>query len=106
MTDSTTVDSSDDRIIHDEAHQRYVLMRGDRELGHEEYDVRNGVIRFIHTTVPDIGERGLGAKLVAGALADVRVKNQQVIPVCPFVKRFIEKNAEYQDLLAIPLDEL
>jgi len=29
----------------------------------------------------------------------VRADGLKVIPECPFVKAFIEKNAEYQDLL-------
>ncbi len=107
MNDSDAVDGTADRVVHDEANHRYLLMRGDTELGREEYDLDNGVIRFLSTVVPDTGERGLGSKLVEGALADVRARgDRQLIPVCPFVKRYVEKNEQYQDLLAIPLDEL
>jgi len=107
MSDRIVVDSVEDRVVHDEANHRYVLMRGDKELGREEYDLDDGVIRFLSTIVPDTGERGLGGKLVAGALDDVRARGDlHLVPVCPFVKRYIEKNEQYQDLLAAPLDEL
>ena len=48
---------------------------------------------------PELGGRGIGSKLIRGALDQVRADGLKVIPECPFVKAFIEKNAEYQDLL-------
>lgn len=62
-----------DRIEHDAAGSRYVLRRGERELGFVEYEQAPGMLTFVHTEIdPDVQERGLGTKLVAGALDDVR----------------------------------
>jgi uncharacterized protein len=48
---------------------------------------------------PELGGRGIGSKLIAGALDQVRAEGLKVITQCPFVKAFIAKNAAYQDLL-------
>jgi uncharacterized protein len=58
-------------------------------------------ITFIHTEVPpQLGGRGIGSRLVKGALAQVRAEGLKVKPVCPFVRRYIETHPEEQDLLA------
>jgi predicted GNAT family acetyltransferase len=42
--------------------------------------------------------RGLGYRLVRGALDEVRRLNLKVVPECWFVREVIERNAEFQDL--------
>ncbi|CAN5167418.1 GNAT family N-acetyltransferase [soil metagenome] len=64
------------------------------------YELSNGVITFVHTEVPkELGGKGIGSKLIKGALDQVRAAGLEVIPQCPFVKAYIEKHAEYADLL-------
>lgn len=64
------------------------------------YDVSNGVITFIHTEVPkELEGKGVGSKLVKGALDQVRADGLKVVAQCPFVKAYIGKHAEYADLL-------
>ncbi len=64
------------------------------------YDIADGVITFIHTEVPsELGGKGIGSKLIREALDQVRADGLKVIPQCPFVKAFIEKHPDYQDLL-------
>ena len=64
------------------------------------YKIADGVITFIHTEVPpELGGKGSGSKLIRGALDQVRADGLKVIPQCPFVKAFIEKHPDYQDLL-------
>jgi predicted GNAT family acetyltransferase len=48
---------------------------------------------------PELGGKGIGSKLIRGALDQVRDDGLKVIPQCPFVKAFIEKHPDYQDLL-------
>ncbi|RIK98184.1 MAG: N-acetyltransferase [Proteobacteria bacterium] len=60
-----------------------------------------GVITFVHTEVPDaLAGRGVGSKLVRGALDAVRAEGLKVVPRCLFVKAFIDKHQDYADLLA------
>jgi predicted GNAT family acetyltransferase len=59
-----------------------------------------GAITLVHTVVPpELGGKGVGSKLIKGALDQVRADGLRVIAQCPFVKAFIEKNPAYQDLL-------
>jgi hypothetical protein len=65
------------------------------------YRMEEGRIVFNHTVVPDELEgRGVGSALVKGALEDVRAKGLKVVPLCSFVKGWIERHEEAQDLLA------
>lgn len=64
------------------------------------YDVSGDVITFIHTEVPkELEGKGIGSKLIKGALDQVRADGLKVIAQCPFVKAYIGKHAEYTDLL-------
>ncbi|HUN98358.1 MAG TPA: GNAT family N-acetyltransferase [Bradyrhizobium sp.] len=64
------------------------------------YNISDGVITFIHTEVPaELGGKGIGSKLIKGALDQVQADGLKVIPQCPFVKAFIQKHPDYQELL-------
>ncbi|SMY11892.1 GNAT family N-acetyltransferase [Brevibacterium jeotgali] len=50
---------------------------------------------FFHTEVDDsFGGRGLGGILVGQAMADVAERGVTVVPLCPFVKGWLEKNED------------
>jgi predicted GNAT family acetyltransferase len=90
-----------DTVVHDQAGSRFVLMRGDRELGFSEYVTRDdGGIVFTHTEIdPELQERGLGSTLVRGALDDLRASTTvRIRATCPFVRRFLAEHPEYEDL--------
>jgi predicted GNAT family acetyltransferase len=72
----------------------------DGHLAAAYYKLDGKVITFVHTEVPpELGGRGVGSKLVQGALDEVRESGLKVIAECPFVKAWIGKHAEYKDLL-------
>jgi predicted GNAT family acetyltransferase len=65
------------------------------------YRLNGANIIFDHTIVPDaLSGRGIGSRLVRGALHAVRARGLKVVPICPFVRAYIEKHPEEQDLLA------
>jgi predicted GNAT family acetyltransferase len=69
-----------------------VLDYKDSPLGHR---------LLIHTEVPDaLQGRGIGSELVEGVLAQARADRRRVVPVCGFVKSFIERHPEYEDVVA------
>jgi predicted GNAT family acetyltransferase len=79
---------------------RYEIRDGDRLLGIAAYQRDGDEIRFTHTEVkPDAGESGLGSRLVRAALDDVRGKGGRVVPLCPFVRGWIERHPDYADLV-------
>jgi predicted GNAT family acetyltransferase len=86
-------------VINNKAHQRYELAV-EGHLAATYYKVEDGVITFIHTEVPpELGGKGVGSRLIKGALDQVRADGLKVVAQCPFVKAYIEKHADYQDLL-------
>ena len=48
---------------------------------------------------PELGGKGIGSRLIKGALDQVRGDGLKVIAECQFVKGFIGKNPAYRDLL-------
>jgi len=75
----------------------------DRHLAFSEYTLEGDVITFTHTLVPPALEgHGVASRLISGALAQARARGLKVRPVCKFVKAYIERHAEWQDLLAEP----
>jgi predicted GNAT family acetyltransferase len=64
------------------------------------YERSGNVITFEHTEVPaELGGKGVGSRLVKGALDQARSEGLQVMAQCPFVKAWIGKNPAYADLL-------
>ena len=87
-------------VINNRDHHRYELSV-DGHVAATYYRLADGVITFIHTEVPpELGGKGVGSKLIRGALDQVRADGLKVIAQCPFVKAFIEKHADYADLLS------
>jgi hypothetical protein len=79
---------------------RYELRDGDRLLGVAAYRRRGDQVVLTHTEVEDDEEHsGLGSTLVRSALDDVRSKGETVVPLCPFVRGWIERHPEYRDLV-------
>jgi predicted GNAT family acetyltransferase len=87
-------------VRNNEAAHQYEL-EVDGQLALAAYRPGHGRITFTHTEVPDALEgRGIGSKLVEAALEDVRAQGLKVVPACQFVKHYIDKHPEVQDLLA------
>ena len=71
----------------------------DGRLAVAVYTALPGVISFLHTEVPaELRGRGVGSTLVGGALADVRRQGLKVVVGCSFVKAFMAKHREFDDL--------
>jgi hypothetical protein len=86
-------------IVNNKTRHRYELAVDDH-IAATYYAIADGVITFIHTEVPpELGGRGIGSKLIKGALDQARADGLKVIAQCPFVKAYIDKHADYADLL-------
>lgn len=89
-------------VTNNEAESRYELCV-DGAVAIAAYQRRGDVIAFTHTEVPTALEgRGVGGRLVRGALADVRAKHLKFLPLCSFVAAYVDRHPELQDLLADP----
>ncbi|UNU72933.1 N-acetyltransferase [Moraxella nasovis] len=73
--------------------------------GHTAYlsyvKLNDDTLEYDHTIVPkELGGQGLGTRLVKFALDYAKEHHKKVVPSCSFVASFINKNPEYQSLLA------
>jgi uncharacterized protein len=65
------------------------------------YRLADGVMTFTHTEVPAaLRGRGVGSQMMHGVLQNVRAQGLKVVPRCPFVADFMDRHAQYADLLA------
>lgn len=79
---------------------RYELTVDGAPAGFITYRMRPGVITLLHAEVdPDRERQGLGSKMVAETLDQIRSRGLAVRPVCPFVAAYIESHPTYADLV-------
>lgn len=80
---------------------QYEARLDDQPVGFAYYRAEPGRVIFTHTEVRAEAEgKGVGTALVRWALDDVRRRGLAVVPLCPFVRGFISRHPEYQDLVA------
>ncbi len=81
------------------ATSRFEMASGDA-VAFVEYMRAGDRIVLIHTEVPEaLSGRGVGSKLVRGALDAVRAEGLKVVPRCEFVAAYFDRHPEYRDLL-------
>ncbi|MDQ1747301.1 MAG: uncharacterized protein QOD07_1564 [Frankiaceae bacterium] len=69
--------------------------------GFAAYRDRAGRRVFTHTEIdPRFEGQGLGSRLVRAALDDVRARGLTIVPLCPFVRAWLDKHDGYADLVA------
>lgn len=79
---------------------RYVVTVDGELAGVAEYRLAGGRIDLFHTEVEErLRGRGVGSRLVAGALDDARDRGLSVVPTCPFVGAYIDRHPAYADLV-------
>jgi uncharacterized protein len=96
MTDSASAITVEDN----EAESRYEAKETDAVVGVARYVRRGGRTIFVHTEVDeDRAGEGIGSALVVAALGAERAADRPVVPLCPFVRAYIERHSEYSDLV-------
>jgi predicted GNAT family acetyltransferase len=79
---------------------RFEILSTGQLTGYAEYrDLPHG--RAFVRTVIDPRYRGLGldSHLVKGALDEARQQRRHVVPLCPFVRRYLRRHPSYLDLV-------
>ena len=88
------------QVRRDDEGSRYEIVVDGDVAGFAEFTTLDGATALTHTVVDDAYEgRGVGGELVAGALDDLRAGGTKVVPLCPFVARWIERHEDYADLV-------
>jgi predicted GNAT family acetyltransferase len=86
---------------HDEARSRYELRLDGRAVAHARYHREGEAVVFTHTEVDEALEgQGLGSRLAAYALDDVRSRGLKAVPRCSFIAGYIARHEkEYGGLV-------
>ena len=85
-------------VIDNRERQRFELS-ADGHVAHADYAIEGDVIVFTHTIVPPaLQGRGIGTRLIEGALAQVRERGLKLRADCAFVVAYLAKHPEWQDL--------
>lgn len=83
MTDITVTRNADT--------SRYEIRSGGEIAGFAEVEQRHGSVRFTHTEVdPAYQGQGLAGKLAAFALADAAKSGDAIVPLCPYIAKYLE----------------
>ena len=93
---------ADPQITKNEDENRYELMLDGERIGLIDFEREDEqVVALTHTEVDKAhGGQGYGAQLADFALRDIRDSGLLVRPVCPFIAKHIERNAEFGTILA------
>jgi predicted GNAT family acetyltransferase len=87
--------------ILDAEHGHRYEARIDGELaGFIDYRVHGRRIALIHTEVlPAHQGKGIGQRLASFALEDARRRDLRVVASCPYVRSYVERHPETQDIV-------
>jgi len=92
MTDSPVRDNT--------AKHRFELEE-DGQTAFADYVRRGEVLVIPHVEAPvALRGKGTAGRLMTGMLDQVRAAGLKVAPSCPYAAAFIQRNKQYQDLLA------
>ncbi|MGR6320283.1 GNAT family N-acetyltransferase [Micromonospora soli] len=65
------------------------------------YQLTGNIIAYTHTEVdPAFEGKGVGSTLARAVMDDARAKGRTVVPICPFLSKWLEKHPEYEPILA------
>jgi predicted GNAT family acetyltransferase len=86
-------------VINNQQRQQFQLSING-EIAFLEYRLHDGAIVLMHTEVPEsLGGRGLGTALAAAAFDYAKNHQLKVKVYCPFVKKYLDRHPELNELL-------
>jgi len=84
---------TDSQITRNDGAGRYELHVDGELAAFADFLASDGRIVFTHTeTVEAFSGQGRGTELVTGAVADSVERGDTIVPRCPFVRRYLERN--------------
>ncbi|MCA2225802.1 GNAT family N-acetyltransferase [Nonomuraea aurantiaca] len=87
-------------IVDNTEQSRFEILMDGKVAGFADYRLLPTKIVFTHTEVlPELEGQGLAGKLVGHALDASRDTGLRVVPLCPYVGKYIERHPQYKDLV-------
>lgn len=101
MTDSDSPPQSPaPDVRQNEAAHRYEVFVDGNLAGLTAYTDADGRRIFFHTEVDDAyAGQGLAAALVSRALAETKAAGLRIVPVCPYVAKYVTRHHDVDDVL-------
>ena len=85
MTDAEPI------VTRNDERGRYEIHVGGELAGFSDFIPGEGSIAFTHTeTLKAFAGQGLGLRLAKDSVADAVARDELIIPLCPFVRRYLE----------------
>lgn len=86
-------------VERNDAENRYDILVDGKRAGLTAYLDRGDQRVFYHTEIDDaFAGQGLASRLVQEALTDVRESGKRIVPVCPYVAKFLQQHEEFADI--------
>lgn len=100
MSDGATSSAPEPEVVQVAERDRYEIRVGGEAAGFTQYLDQDGQRIFFHTEVDDAySGRGLAGRLVGAALEATRQDGLRVVPVCPYVAKFVKQHTEFADVV-------
>lgn len=79
----------------------HAAVPGSEAIGRLTYQRSGDILVADHTIVPpEIGGRGIAARLVEALVADARAEGNRIVPQCSYVDAAFRRHPEWADLRA------
>ena len=93
--------SQDDRILHDEARQTYLVEFAGGGTGLIDYHRNGHILNLMHSEVPaSMRGKGLGGRLMERVLEDIEASGKKVRPVCSYTVAYLNRYKRWAHLRA------
>ncbi len=87
-------------VIENPGRHRYEIHVDGELAGFTMFTLDGDVAIMPHTKIdPEFEGQGLATALIGAALDDLRERKMTVVARCAFVREFVEKHPEYQDMV-------
>ena len=94
------MDSPSPEVVHNEASRRFES-KVDGLLCRCDYRMHGSTMMLVHTEVPpQLEGRGLASMLVRAAFEHARQNGMDVLPVCAYVRTWVQQHPEFSSLVA------
>ncbi|EHA1124006.1 N-acetyltransferase [Vibrio navarrensis] len=93
--------NSVNNVTHDEKSQRYSVHLEGEYYATLAYQQVDGVMHITSTKVPEaLQGKGYGKVLMEAVLPEIERAGYKVVPICSYVKHYLQRNPRWQSLAA------